>query len=407
MTDKRETDAKGAQPSVSVSNAEEGRSRVVVAECGSYAADTVAAALQEVVQALGGLSAFVKPGQTVLLKPNLFSAHPPEHAVTTHPELVRQVILMCAKAGAGRIWVGDSPVGTQDEKKLWALTGMAAAVAGTPAELKSWHVRQKPLLCGDDVLAVPEWYDDVDVMISLPKLKAHCLTALTCGLKNVYGVVSGPAKLQFHIRYPSPQTMSAFLVRVFAAIKPQLTIADAVVAMEGNGPAHGRPRQVGVLLASQDAVALDAVGCQALRVPPESVPMIRLASESGLGVMDEAQMACVGSGLPRLQAARMKRSLSRFLKNIPEPLFRLSTRLWQFRPKIMVKECVRCGSCITNCPQKCIHMHDRTGFPLINQKTCIACFCCMESCQNGAIAAQLDLCSLFCVARKRYGKDGT
>jgi len=406
MADRTEADAKGVQPSVPVSNTEDGRSKVVVAECGSYAADTVAAALEEVMQTLGGLSAFVKPGQTVLLKPNLFSAHLPEHAVTTHPELVRQVILLCAKAGAGRIWVGDSPVGTQDEKKLWALTGMEAAVAGTPAELKSWRGPQKPLSCGDDVLAVPEWFAEVEVMISLPKLKAHCLTTLTCGLKNVYGVVSGPAKLQFHVRYPSPLAMSAFLVRVFAAMKPRLTLADAVVAMEGNGPAHGRPRRVGVLLASQDAVALDAVGCQALRVPPITVPMIRLAAESGLGVMDEAQMACVGSGLPRLHAARMKRSLSRFLECIPEPLFRLSTRLWQFRPKIVVKECVRCGACVANCPKSCIRVHDRTGYPQINSKRCIACFCCMESCRQGAIALQLDLCSLFCVARKRYGKGG-
>ena len=404
--DRHEAEVKGAEQFVAVSSPDDGRSRVVVTECGSYAADAVAAALDEAMQMLGGLSSFVKPGQTVLLKPNLFSAHPPEHAVTTHPELVRQVIQMCAKAGAGRIWVGDSPVGTQDEKRLWAVTGMEAAVAGTSAELKSWHGQQKSLMCGDDVLTVPEWYDDVDVMISLPKLKAHCLTAVTCGLKNVYGVVSGPAKLQFHIRYPSPKTMSAFLVRVFATIKPRLTIADAVVSMEGNGPAHGRPKLVGVLLASQDAVALDAVGCQAIRLPPETVPMIRLASESGLGVMDAEQIACIGSGLPRLHAARMKPSLSRFLKAIPEPLFRISTRLWQFRPKVMVKQCVRCGACVANCPKSSIQAHARTGYPLINRKTCIACFCCMESCRQGAIALQLDLCSLFCVIRKRCGKGG-
>jgi uncharacterized protein (DUF362 family)/Pyruvate/2-oxoacid:ferredoxin oxidoreductase delta subunit len=383
---------------------ETGPSRVVVANCPSYSPVEMEKALSEVVEAMGGLSFFVKPGQTVLLKPNLFSAHPPEHAVTTHPELVRQVIVLCEKAGARNIWVGDSPVGGQDEKNLWSTTGMLDAVAGTTAELKSWQTPQTPLKCGDDILAVPEWYSSVDAVISLPKLKAHCLTTLTCGLKNVYGIVSGQAKLQFHIKYPSPLTMSAFLVRVFAELKPQLTIADAVITMEGNGPAHGHPLPVGVLLASRDTVALDAVGCMALRIPPSTVPMIRLAAKCNLGVMDESMIDCKGSGLSRLHAARMKPSLSRFLRYIPEPLFRASTMLWQLRPKIMVKQCIKCGNCVANCPKKTIHEHERTGYPRIDQKSCIACFCCMESCPQGAIALQLYLGSLFCVARKRRRK---
>lgn len=383
-----------------------GQSRVVVTNCMTYSPADVEASLKEIVEALGGLSSFVKPGQTVLLKPNLFSAHAPDHAVTTHPELVRQVIMLCEKAGAGKIWVGDSPVGGQDEKKLWSTTGMLEAVAGTTAELKSWQTPQTPLKCGDDILAVPEWYSSVDTVISLPKLKAHCLTTVTCGLRNVYGIVSGQAKLQFHLKYPSPLTMSTFLVRVFAALKPHLVIADAVTAMEGNGPAHGHPLPVGVLLASRDTVALDAVGCTALRITPSSVPMIRLAAESNLGVMDESMIDCMGSGVTRLHSAHMKPSLSRFLRYIPEPLFRLSTALWQLRPKIMVKQCIKCSNCVANCPKKTIHVHERTGYPRINQKNCIACFCCMESCPQGAIAMQLYLGSLFCVGRKRRRKVG-
>jgi uncharacterized protein (DUF362 family)/NAD-dependent dihydropyrimidine dehydrogenase PreA subunit len=381
------------------------RSKVVVANCPSYSSSEVESALTEVVEAMGGLSSFVRPGQTVLVKPNLFSSHPPEHAVTTHPEIVRQVIQLCEKAGAGRIWVGDSPVGSQEERALWLRTGMEKAVSGTRAELKSWHARQKPISCGSDILAVPEWYDDVDVVISLPKLKTHCLTTMTCGLKNIYGLVSGQAKIQFHMKYPSPLTMSAFLVRVFAELKPHLSIADAVLAMEGNGPAHGHPLPVGVLLASRDAVALDAVGCVALGILPSTVPMIRLAAASKLGRMDPSTIDCIGSGVPRLHAARMKPSMSRFLRYIPEPLFRLSTILWQLRPKIMVKHCSKCGNCVTNCPTKTIH--ENNGIPQINQTDCIACFCCMESCPQGAIALQLYLGTLFCVARKRRRKAGT
>ena len=383
----------GLQPAV--------KSRVVVAGCPAYSPAEVSAALTEVIDALGGLSKFVRAGQTVLLKPNLFSLHPPEDAVTTHPEVVRQLILLCAKAGAGRIWVGDSPVGLHSETELWSCTGMTAAVANTPAELKSWQVKQIPLQCGDDVLAVPEWYREVDVVISLPKLKTHSLTTLTCGLKNVYGIVNGPAKSQFHVKYSSPSAMSAFLVRVFGVIKPQLTIADAIVAMEGNGPAHGHPVPVGVLLGSRDAVALDAVACRALRISPSAVPMIRLAAESKLGQLDESRIECTGSGVSRLQSVKMKPSLARYLRLFPEWSFWLTPRLFQLRPHIKILLCEKCGICAGICPKGAITKNERTGYPAINHSNCIDCFCCLESCPHAAIAARLYLANLLCLVQQR------
>jgi uncharacterized protein (DUF362 family)/Pyruvate/2-oxoacid:ferredoxin oxidoreductase delta subunit len=381
-----------------------GESRVVVARCPSYSPVEVGVALTEVFDALGGFSKFVKAGQTVLLKPNLFSLHPPEDAVTTHPELVRQILLLCVKAGAGRVWVGDSPVGLHSETELWLRTGMTAAVAGTPAELKSWQVKQIPLQCGDDVLAVPEWYREVDVVISLPKLKTHNLTTLTCGLKNVYGIVNGPAKSQFHVKYPSPLAMSAFLVRVFGTFKPQLTIADAVVAMEGNGPAHGHPVPVGALLGSRDAVALDAVACRALRISPSAVPMIRLAAKSQLGQMNESRIECTGSGVSRLQSVKMKPSLARYLRLFPEWSFWLTPRLFRLRPHIKILLCEKCGICAGICPKQAITKNERTGYPDIDHSSCIDCFCCLESCPQSAIAARLYLANLLCLAQQRRKK---
>lgn len=381
-----------------------GPSRVVVVACSSYSAGDVDNALNEIMQSMGGLEAFITPGQTVLIKPNLFSPHAPEDAVTTHPELVRQVVRLCFAAGAGRVWVGDSPVGTHNERELWSRTGMTAAIAGTAAELKTWQVKQAPLNCGDDILAIPEWYSEVDVIISMPKLKTHCLTTMTCGLKNVYGIVSGQAKAQFHLKYPSPLTMSAFLVRVFAAFKPRLTIADAVVAMEGNGPAHGSPLPVGVLLASRDAVALDAVACTALRIAPESVPMIRLAAVAGLGAMDESRIECTGSGVAVLRATRLKPSLSRFLKLLPEWAFGVNLRLLRMRPKIRERLCIRCGMCTEACPREAIREQAGTGYPAIDKAKCIDCFCCLESCPQSAIAVQYSLGNLFGITRNQRRK---
>jgi len=375
-----------------------GRSNAAVAACPSYSPDNVKAALAEAVETLGGMSGFIKPGATVLVKPNLFSAHPPEHAVTTHPEIVRHVVMLCIEAGAGRVWVGDSPVGAQDEARLWSITGMTDAIKDTSAELKSWHARQIPLNCGDEALAVPEWYNEVDAVISLPKLKTHCLTTLTCALKNVFGIVSGQAKIKFHVKYPSPETMSGFLVRVFAALKPCLSIVDAVVAMEGNGPAHGNPLKLGAIMAGVDAVALDSIACGALKIAPASAPMIRLAAEAGLGHMDKAMIDCVGSGVDRLNAVRLKPSISRFLMRLPEALYGLSPKLWELRPKIVDSQCAKCGNCMDDCPGNAIEAQGAAGFPRIDRKKCIDCYCCMESCPQGAIAMRLYFASLVCVA---------
>lgn len=383
-----------------------GRSRVAVAACTSYERAEVAAAVAEVLEAMGGIAAFVQAGQTVLIKPNLLSARAPELAVTTHPELVRQVILQCVRAGAARIWVGDSPAGQHAEANLWARTGMTAAVAGTPAVLTSWHTQQMPLACGQDVLAVPEWYSEVDVVISLPKLKTHALTTLTCGLKNVFGIVSGQAKSGFHSTYPSPQTISAFLVRVYAALTPHLSMVDAVVAMEGNGPSNGHPLPVGVLLASRDAVALDATACSALRLAPAAVPMIRLAAQAGLGTLDPTRIECVGSGVDALRAARLRPSVARYLRHIPEPLFRLVTRLLRLRPAIQEPQCVKCGICTDTCPQKAIRERSPGGYPVIDPAQCIVCFCCMESCPRGAIAMDLYFGSVLRFARRQRREVG-
>jgi uncharacterized protein (DUF362 family)/NAD-dependent dihydropyrimidine dehydrogenase PreA subunit len=381
-----------------------GRSRVAVAACDSYSPDRVKSALEEILSSLGGMSAFVKPGQTVLVKPNLFSAHPPEHGVTTHPEVVRQVALLCIEAGARRVWVGDSPVGLQPEARLWSLTGMDKALAGTRAELKSWKGPQIPVNCGDDILAVPEWYRDIDVIVSLPKLKTHGLTTITCGLKNVYGMVNGPAKSQFHVKYPSPATMSSFLVRVFAAFRPALTIADAIVAMEGNGPAHGQPLSAGLLLASRDAVALDAVACAALKISPATVPMIRMAAASGLGIMEAPGIQRTGSGLTRLETLRMKPSVARYLGRIPEVFFRLTPCLVRLHPKIRNRLCDRCGTCVRTCPKNAINKNRPADFPVIDRRECIDCFCCIESCPKSAIAARLYIANLFFVMQQR--RDG-
>jgi Pyruvate/2-oxoacid:ferredoxin oxidoreductase delta subunit len=174
--------------------------------------------------------------------------------------------------------------------------------------------------------------------------------------------------------------------------------------MEGNGPAHGRPSPLGLLLASRDPVALDAVACATLRIPPASVPMIRLAAANSLGSMDVSAIDCVGSGVSRLESVGLKPSFAKYLRHVPEPMFRLSTRFLRLRPKIKNRLCAKCGICIGICPKKTIKKNERSGYPAIDQAGCIDCFCCVESCPDRAIAVQLYLGGIPCIAQKSRGK---
>ena len=215
------------------------RSVVAAVRCPDYSAAAVERAVRAAMTALGGISAHVRPGQTVLLKPNLLSARLPEQAVTTHPALMTALVRVCQEAGAARIWIGDSPAGQHAEAVLWEQTGMAAVAAATGAELKSFHVPLRTRPCAGLDLPSPVWLDEVDVLITVPKLKTHILTILTGAVKNQYGLVAGQAKANFHSHFPAPVAMSRFLAQLFGVFRPHLAVMDAGVAMEGEiGRAH-------------------------------------------------------------------------------------------------------------------------------------------------------------------------
>lgn len=361
---------------------------VVVAACPSYEEATVEVAVDEVFDLLGGIGRFVRPGCTVLIKPNLLSAYAPAAAVTTHPMLVHELVDRCEAAGAGRIWVGDSPAGEHAEEHLWEVTGLRDALAGTRAQLKSWSGPKQTVPCGPDLLVIPAWFSEVEVLISLPKLKTHSLTTLTCGIKNVFGIVAGQAKAMSHARHPSPRAMSDFLVEVFGTLRPHLTIADAVVVMEGDGPTAGNVRPLGVLLASGDAVALDAVACEVLGLKPEQVRMVRRAGERGYGAADRRRLQVTGSGTALLAETRLKPSLARYLRFIPERAFNIGARLLRLRPRVVAAACVKCGICAGICPRSAIAMEPGFGLPVVDPRRCIVCFCCVECCPRKAMALQ-------------------
>ena len=206
---------------------------------------------------LGGISHFVKPGQKVLIKPNLLAAKAPDKAVTTHPEIVRQTILLTQGAG-GKVTVGDSP-GLGKAASVARKCGILDVVEETGASFATFE-ESVPITLDTGTfhhLEVARESLEADVIINLPKLKTHQMMGYTGAVKNLFGLVVGMRKVRLHLQAGTDKAFFALMLLELAEyFSPALSIMDAVTGMEGNGPGNGDPVHLGALLASTHPIAL-------------------------------------------------------------------------------------------------------------------------------------------------------
>ena len=360
------------------------KAKVAAVGCGSYSPEALDAALNAAVSAAGGWPKKVRKAKKVLLKPNLLTARPPEHAVTTHPEFVRAVIRALRGIGVKKISVGDSPAGNHPWEKLWKETGMAEAASAEDAELLPFENIKRVELPDGETLPILKELDDFDAVVSLPKLKTHILTKITAAVKNSYGLIPGKAKSMFHGKHQSPADMGRFIADAYAPVKPDFVLMDAVVCMEGEGPANGRPFELGLVFAGEDAVAVDSAACRVYGYSPSDIPLLATAAEKGHGVADLDAIELLGDGWKTAESKRPKRSTSDFLHKIPPGLFHILTLILACRPRISTKDCVKCGICEKICSQNAISK-DKHGNYKVDWRKCVLCMCCVESCPKHAI----------------------
>jgi uncharacterized protein (DUF362 family)/ferredoxin len=365
----------------------------------SYDRELVTSGIRRLLEPLGGMATFVRPGERVLLKPNLLMGKPPEAAVTTHPEVVRAVIAEVRSVG-GIPLVGDSP-GIGSYRKITEKTGIAAVCAETGAELVEF--REAVTVQGSGIfkkieLARP--YMEADRIINLPKLKTHEMMTMTCAVKNLFGAVIGTAKAGWHLKAGADRELFARMILEICLLRPpDLTIVDAVVAMEGNGPASGDPKQVGLLVAGDNAVAVDIIAAELAGIPRKLLFVEQAARKLAVSGAERSVIVTVGLPFDEARCAEPFRlpplsdvqfGLPRFLKN--RLRYHLTTR-----PCAIPEKCVLCGICRDACPPGSIRIE---GPRLtIDYRTCIRCFCCRELCPHCALdvedGAILRLVKLF------------
>jgi uncharacterized protein (DUF362 family)/Pyruvate/2-oxoacid:ferredoxin oxidoreductase delta subunit len=347
-------------------------------------------AVRESIDLLGGISQYVKPGDRALLKFNLLVGAPPEKAITTHPAVVRAMIDQVRAAGATPL-VGDCSAyeGPPNPGRYYSacrLSGIKQVCEEEEVELvhlsaESVEVENRQGRAFKR-FTLAKGVVDADVIINLPKLKTHGLTLFTGGVKNNYGCLPGLHKAQMHLRAQGAETFSQMLVDLLLAVRPTLTVMDAVVGMEGDGPRNGRPKKIGAILASIDAVALDAVACEMVGIEPLMVPTTRLAHERGVGVGDLAQIELLGEPLETTRVADFQLSSGSDFFGHTGVLRFLQGRLVA-KPVLVAERCQGCWVCVEHCPAGALSKNGQ--LPAFDYGKCICCYCCQELCPNNAI----------------------
>lgn len=371
--------------------------QVAIVRCPDYRQPTVDRAVRESIDLLGGMGRFVQSGQKVLLKVNLLSATPPEKGIVTHPAVVEAMVRLVQEAG-GKPLIADSPGASVPYteaglRKAYEATGLLAVAERTGAAL-NWDTSYEEVSHPEGFLVkrleVIKPVLEADVVISVPKLKTHVLTTFTGATKVLFGVVPGIAKAVFHARMRNVTNFALMLLDIISLVKPALVLMDAVVGMEGDGPSTGSLRNVGVILASRDSVALDAVATSIVGLDPLKVPTLREAAARGWWTGRVDDVATLGASVsevfvpefrppsagPREGATLLNPFLTRHLG----PLI---TAHFTLKPVPKRGRCVACGDCVTGCPQQAIAIVD--GLAVIDYSRCIRCYCCHELCTEGAI----------------------
>jgi len=327
------------------------KSVVALAACDSYEEDKVYAAVKKALDLIGGINSIIKPGEKIVLKPNVLIGSAPDKCVCTHPAVFKAVGKILKEAGAV-LSCGDSPAfgSTAMSMRMAGLKQAADDLGITIADFSKGIAVSHPdgVLMKRFTIAEAVW--GADGLVSLPKMKAHGLTRMTGAVKNQFGCVPGLLKTQQHARLADPYDFAQMLADLTMVIKPRLYIMDAVMAMEGNGPQNGDPKKIGLIMVSRDPVALDAAACKIADMNPEYVPTNPAGEKAGLGTYDYDGIEFLGEKIENFIQKDFKvvrkpvehtesGVIKTFLKNRISP-----------RPVIDKKKCTKCGICVRHCP---------------------------------------------------------
>ncbi|MBN1445676.1 MAG: DUF362 domain-containing protein [Candidatus Omnitrophica bacterium] len=366
--------------------------KVAVVKCGSYDKAAVAEAVVKIFSLCDiREDAFRK----LLFKPNMLSARTPEEGVTTHPAVVEAAVRYFKSSEK---IIGDSPANINKPAELyWDKCGYKQVSEETGAPLVKFsssfmldihlhpHLHPPPSRgrkMERTEVPVTDYLKEFS-LINIAKLKTHGLTILTAAMKNLYGLIPGFRKSVLHSIFVSPLHFSEFLAVYYHAVKDYVSfnLVDAVVAMEGSGPAAGKLRDTGYLIGGRNAVAVDIACCKIIGIKPENIPYLKIYGERyGLPEIELAGDELVPVKDFDIPGRRTGAVIS---NRAFRPLLGLLGKHFKAMPVIDYAQCRKCRACVQVCPVKAISKDLK-----FDRKKCINCLCCFEVCPYKAISVK-------------------
>lgn len=272
---------------------------VALVRCHDYDPGRVARAIARQFDLLGGIERFVRPGDAVLVKPNLIAPRSHnQYPTQTHPQVILAVARLLKDCGA-RPFVGDSPAWTNASTCIGALELIEPlARLGVPVRQLD-NPRRCCLGPGKSPVGISSAALDADVIVNLPKFKAHQQLVTTFAVKNMFGCVSGKRKALWHFRRGDAVTgFCELLIDIYRHVRPALTIVDGIVAMEGQGPIRGTSKPLGWLIGGVDPISVETICGRLINLVPEQIPVVRTARQMGYGCTEIARIDVAGDALP-------------------------------------------------------------------------------------------------------------
>ncbi len=381
---------------------------VIIKKCPSYASSLLKAAASEIFKHFGGVNALYKKGSRVAVKVNLITPAKPEEAIVTHPAVVRAFCEELVSAGVIPV-IMDSPnaaikYSPESLKKIYEECGYIEHLKGLPVEFNYDVSSVNVKIENGKVIKFAELICPLlkaDGVLNLAKGKTHAFTYITGATKNLFGTVAGINKGAYHAKLKNVENFSEMLLDIAGFVKPALSVIDAVLCMEGNGPTGGTPKQAGYLIASTNTCAADKVFCDLIGFPFLSYPLLKKASERGILAADSIRLTGTYEQVQNFKMADTSAGLYGFVNpNAVTRLFAvLAKDLLTLKPD-MNSNCTGCAVCAKGCPMKAISIKKKRA--VIDHSKCIRCYCCHEMCPNKAV--DLKKKALYRLGEKLLGR---
>ncbi|OQC10110.1 MAG: 4Fe-4S binding domain protein [Candidatus Cloacimonetes bacterium ADurb.Bin088] len=329
----------------------------------------------------------VNRSKRVLIKPNLLGAYLPERAVTTHPAVVEALVRYWLEKGK-EVWIGDSPGGALNVERVWETCGYNDLAKRYPVKLVNLSTSGfRELDYEGTKVKISEVFWRCGIIINVAKYKTHSLTGFTGGLKNLYGLVPGLIKTDYHRLYPATKDFAALLLALYRLTRSRVSYSfiDGILGMDGAGPSAGRVRNFGLLFGSRSIPAMDYTAARLMGFRMGDVPYLREALH-GDGILPsriKVPTSFQDFTLPDvdIRVVKLRKELLKYVPRIGRKIFQ---KVYYFHPRIS-ERCKSCGLCVRSCPVHAITPPAPGILPAVNPKVCIKCMCCHEMCPHHAV----------------------